>query len=153
MATSKTTSRGRRLRDLPLKGGSKTVRRVLLERRTRVRRGRRERAVAILLALALLAYGAFPNDLVADTRPGVGLLDDLVVLPLGFWLVVLLLERAQRERRLARHVAEGGDPAAAPAVGSGKRRRERLRGAVLIVAGTALGLAAGYLGQQLFPGG
>lgn len=149
-ATSKHT--GRRLRDLPLKGGPTMVRRVLRERRTRVRRGRVKRALAFVLGFALLVYGASPRDLVPDSRPGTGLLDDLLVLALGFWLVVLLLLRAQRERRLARQVAAGGTAADLPSETPKKRRRNRLRGVVLIVLGTTLGLAAGYLAQQLFPG-
>lgn len=142
--------RARRLRDLPLTAGPRVVRRVLRERPRRLRRGRLERAAAILLALAALGYGAVQRDLLADPTPTLGRLDDLAVLAAGFWLVVLLLRRAQEERRLARRVAEGG-PAEPPPEPPARRRRNRLRGALVIVLGSALGLALSLLAQQLFP--
>lgn len=44
-----------------------------------------------LLAWSVLAYALSPIDLIPDFIPVLGLLDDLVVLPLGLWLVVKLV--------------------------------------------------------------
>ncbi|SMF14398.1 Protein of unknown function [Tistlia consotensis] len=151
MASPNSPSRRHRLRDLPLKGGQKALKRVLRARRDRVRRGRTKRIGALLLTLALLAYGASPVDLIPDRILGpvplLGWLDDLVVLPLGFWLVARLLRGAERERHAARRLAAG-------LVGADlqERRHERLRSAVLIVLGTALGVAAGLVVQRLLGG-
>lgn len=142
--------RRRRVRALPLKAGPRVVRRVLRERPRRLRRGRLERGAAALLTLALLGYGAAQRDLLPDATPTLGRLDDLAVLAAGFWLVVLLLRRAQQERRLARLVAEGG-PAELPPESPDRQRQHRLRSVVLIVLGTALGLALSLLARQLFP--
>ena len=43
-----------------------------------------------LLALAVAAYALSPIDLIPDFIPVLGLLDDLVLVPLGLWLVVRL---------------------------------------------------------------
>jgi uncharacterized membrane protein YkvA (DUF1232 family) len=43
------------------------------------------------LALLVLAYAASPIDLVPDFIPVVGLLDDLLLLPIGVWLVLKTL--------------------------------------------------------------
>ena len=41
-----------------------------------------------LLALAVAAYALSPVDLIPDFIPVLGLLDDLVLVPLGVWLVL-----------------------------------------------------------------
>jgi uncharacterized membrane protein YkvA (DUF1232 family) len=41
-----------------------------------------------LLALAVAAYALSPIDLIPDFIPVLGLLDDLVLVPLGVWLVL-----------------------------------------------------------------
>ncbi len=49
---------------------------------------------ARLLALAVAAYAFSPIDLIPDFIPIFGLLDDLVLLPLGVWLAVRLIPAA-----------------------------------------------------------
>jgi uncharacterized membrane protein YkvA (DUF1232 family) len=43
------------------------------------------------LAIAVAAYALSPIDLIPDFIPVVGYLDDLVIVPLGIWLVVSLI--------------------------------------------------------------
>lgn len=43
-----------------------------------------------LLALMVAAYSLSPIDLIPDFIPVIGYLDDLLLLPLGLWLVVRL---------------------------------------------------------------
>lgn len=47
--------------------------------------------LARLLAVAVLAYALSPLDLIPDAIPVVGLLDDLLLVPLGIALVLRLL--------------------------------------------------------------
>jgi uncharacterized membrane protein YkvA (DUF1232 family) len=54
-----------------------------------------------LLAVALIAYAVSPIDLIPDFIPVLGMLDDLVLLPLGIALVVKLTPRALWLARLA----------------------------------------------------
>ncbi|MFZ3219454.1 MAG: DUF1232 domain-containing protein, partial [Rhodoferax sp.] len=44
-----------------------------------------------ILALAIAAYALSPIDLIPDFIPVLGYLDDVLLLPLGIWLVVRLL--------------------------------------------------------------
>lgn len=53
------------------------------------------------VALFVLAYAVSPIDLVPDFIPVLGLLDDIVLLPLGIALVVWLTPRALWQARLA----------------------------------------------------
>lgn len=46
---------------------------------------------AKLLAIAIAAYALSPIDLIPDFIPVIGYLDELILLPLGIWLVVLLI--------------------------------------------------------------
>ena len=46
---------------------------------------------AKLLASAIVAYAVSPIDLIPDFIPVLGLLDDLLLLPLGIWLVLRLV--------------------------------------------------------------
>ncbi|MCF7981604.1 MAG: DUF1232 domain-containing protein [Pseudomonadales bacterium] len=41
----------------------------------------------------VLAYALSPIDLIPDIIPVIGYLDDLVLLPLGFWLAIRLIPR------------------------------------------------------------
>lgn len=49
---------------------------------------------ARLLGFAVAAYALSPIDLIPDFVPLLGLLDDLVLLPLGVWLFVRMVPRA-----------------------------------------------------------
>jgi uncharacterized membrane protein YkvA (DUF1232 family) len=44
-----------------------------------------------LLALAVAAYALSPIDLIPDFVPVLGYLDDLMIVPLGLWLVLRLV--------------------------------------------------------------
>jgi uncharacterized membrane protein YkvA (DUF1232 family) len=46
---------------------------------------------AKVLAVAVAAYALSPIDLIPDFIPVIGYLDDLIILPLGIWLVVSLI--------------------------------------------------------------
>lgn len=57
---------------------------------------------ARLVALAVVAYLASPIDLIPDAIPVLGLLDDLIILPAGIWLVLRLVPpRLVEEHRAA----------------------------------------------------
>lgn len=49
--------------------------------------------LAKALALLVAAYALSPIDLIPDFIPVLGYLDDVLVLPLGIWLVIRLLPR------------------------------------------------------------
>ena len=50
-------------------------------------------ALAKITAAAVVAYAFSPIDLVPDFIPVLGLLDDLILLPAGIWLVLRLVPR------------------------------------------------------------
>jgi uncharacterized membrane protein YkvA (DUF1232 family) len=53
-----------------------------------------------LLAVVVAAYAFSPIDLIPDFIPIIGYLDDLILVPLGIWLVVSLIpEKAMAEYR------------------------------------------------------
>jgi len=65
--------------------------------------------IAKVLAGALVAYALSPIDLIPDFIPVLGLLDDLVILPAGFWLVLKLVPSdvmAECRDQAARWLAE-----------------------------------------------
>ncbi|HOX06513.1 MAG TPA: DUF1232 domain-containing protein [Planctomycetota bacterium] len=89
--------------------------------------------LARLLAAAVLAYAASPIDLIPDFIPVLGHLDDLVVVPLGIWLVLRLIPApvmAECRERARAELAAG--------------RRRSWAGAAAVVAAWLLlaGLAA-----------
>jgi uncharacterized membrane protein YkvA (DUF1232 family) len=59
----------------------------------RAARDPRTPVVARALALFVIAYAASPIDLIPDFIPVLGLLDDLIILPLGIALVLRLIPR------------------------------------------------------------
>lgn len=68
------------------------------------------------LALAIAAYALSPIDLIPDFIPVLGLLDDLVLLPLGIALVVRLTPPAVLEAARARAAAADVRPSSVAAV-------------------------------------
>ena len=77
--------------------------------------------VAKLLAAAVAAYALSPIDLIPDFIPVLGLLDDLLIVPAGIWLVLRLVP--------AELMAELREEAAALA-----RRPGSAAGAVFVLA-------------------
>lgn len=70
--------------------------------------------LAKLVATSVTAYALSPIDLIPDFIPVLGLLDDLLLVPLGIWLAVrlippdLLAEHRQAAERLERPTSTAG---------------------------------------------
>lgn len=64
-----------------------------------------------LLALAVAGYALSPIDLIPDFIPVLGYLDDLVLVPLGVWLVVLLLPAGVMQAARAQAAVAADRPA------------------------------------------
>jgi uncharacterized membrane protein YkvA (DUF1232 family) len=59
-----------------------------------------------LLAIAVAGYALSPIDLIPDFIPVLGYLDDLIIVPLGIWLVIALIpEDVMREYRAMANAA------------------------------------------------
>lgn len=91
--------------------------------------------IARLVALAVVAYALSPVDLIPDIVPVLGLLDDLLLVPLGLWLAMRLMPPAVLEEHRRRAVA-------------GERLPKSRAGAAVIVA-LWLALAAATLAWVL----
>ena len=86
---------------------------------------------AKLLAGLVVAYALSPIDLIPDFIPVLGLLDDLVIVPFGLWLVFRLLP----EGLIEDYRPEAARISAAP----------RSRGGAIVIVAIWLALAAGGL--------
>ncbi|MCQ9377885.1 DUF1232 domain-containing protein [Methyloversatilis sp. XJ19-49] len=65
---------------------------------------------AKIILLFLLAYAASPIDLIPDFIPVLGLLDEVILLPIGVWIVVGMIPQDVMEAARAR-AREGKLPA------------------------------------------
>jgi uncharacterized membrane protein YkvA (DUF1232 family) len=63
---------------------------------------------ARLLAIAVAGYALSPIDLIPDFIPVIGYLDDLIIVPLGIWLVIALIPKGVMDeyRAIASAAAE-----------------------------------------------
>jgi uncharacterized membrane protein YkvA (DUF1232 family) len=77
---------------------------------------------AKVLAIAVVAYALSPIDLIPDFIPGLGYLDDLVIVPLGLALVVKMIPREVMDECALR----------AAGMAAMTRRARRIAGAVVI---------------------
>jgi uncharacterized membrane protein YkvA (DUF1232 family) len=64
-----------------------------------------------LLALAVVAYALSPIDLIPDFLPVIGYLDDLLIVPLGLWLLIRLMPADVLAEHRARARASARPPA------------------------------------------
>jgi uncharacterized membrane protein YkvA (DUF1232 family) len=63
------------------------------------------------LAIAVAAYALSPIDLIPDVIPVLGVLDDLIIVPLGIWLVIELIpEDVMRDYRAMASAAAAQRP-------------------------------------------
>src|SRR5881397_1666614 len=63
------------------------------------------------VAIAVAAYALSPIDLIPDFIPVLGQIDDLIVVPLGIWLVVRLIPaEIMREHRTAAAILDKQSP-------------------------------------------
>jgi uncharacterized membrane protein YkvA (DUF1232 family) len=95
--------------------------------------------LARLVAIAVAAYALSPIDLIPDFIPVLGLLDDLILVPLGFWLVLRLMPPAV----IARARQRAAEQLAAQPQGG---RRDR--GGVGAAAGAGRHVAGGPLRRR-----
>lgn len=84
---------------------------------------------ARLIALLVAAYALSPIDLIPDFIPVLGLLDDLLIMPLGIMLAVRCIPPAL----MARYRAEAADRAERPSSRAG---------AIIVMVVWAVGLGA-----------
>lgn len=109
----------RKLRDAgaAVRSWARTLRTRILALYLAARHPQTPRAVRLLIVV-VVAYALSPIDLIPDFIPVLGLLDDVVLVPAGIWLVVRLLpaalwqaccaEAATRPQRLARSRVAAG---------------------------------------------
>lgn len=86
--------------------------------------------LAKAIAVAVVAYAFSPIDLIPDFIPVLGYLDDVLLLPLGIWLVLKLVPQDV--------LAECREQAASWQAGNETRPRNRLAAALVIAFWLAL---------------
>ena len=89
---------------------------------------------AKVVAVAIAAYALSPIDLIPDFVPVVGYLDELIILPLGIWLVISLIP----EEIMAEHRAKANV--------SAQRVSSRAGMAAIILLWTVGALTLGWIG-------
>lgn len=102
--TLRLTRRGRRFLALPTRAKLRFGRALLGDRRT----GWMAKAVLVLL----VGYLAMPFDLIPDFVPVLGQADDVLVIVLALWLLMVVVPRERFEAALAE--AEGSSGVTAP---------------------------------------
>ena len=85
-------------------------------------------------ALLVVAYALSPIDLIPDFIPVLGYLDDLILVPIGFWVALRLIPRQVREDRRQR-AADGEETGLARWLGIA------LVGTAWLMVGLGVGLA------------
>jgi uncharacterized membrane protein YkvA (DUF1232 family) len=89
---------------------------------------------ARVLAIAVAGYALSPIDLIPDFIPVIGYLDDLIIVPLGIWLVVSLIpEEVMAEYR-------------AKAIEAGRRPRSKIAAIVIISIWIFVAVLLGWIG-------
>ncbi|GLX13139.1 hypothetical protein Pstr01_13780 [Pseudomonas straminea] len=82
-------------------------------------------AMAKVLAIVVVAYALSPIDLIPDFIPVLGYLDDVILLPLGIWLVMRLMPASVLQE--CRHHAADHERNRTP------RPRSMIAGALIVV--------------------
>jgi len=89
---------------------------------------------ARILAIAVAGYALSPIDLIPDFIPVIGYADDLIIVPLGIWLVVSLIpEEVMTEYR-------------AKAIEAGRRPRSKIPAIVIIAIWIFAAVVLGWIG-------
>ena len=89
---------------------------------------------AKVLAIAVAGYALSPIDLIPDFIPVIGYLDELIILPLGIWLVVWLIP----EEIMAENRARANE--------AGQRPTSRAGMAAILLVWMAGALTLGWFG-------
>ncbi len=87
-----------------------------------------------ILAIAVAGYALSPIDLIPDFIPVIGYADDLIIVPLGIWLVVALIPKeVMTEYRVK-------------AADAGLRPRSRIAAIVIIAIWISAAVVVGWIG-------
>lgn len=97
--------------------------------------------IAKVVAACVVGYAFSPIDLIPDFIPVLGLLDDLILIPLGIALVIKLIPPGVFEecrQRASAELAASGKPS------------NRVAAAIIIVVWISLAALAGYFAFRFF---
>jgi uncharacterized membrane protein YkvA (DUF1232 family) len=87
-----------------------------------------------ILAIAVAGYALSPIDLIPDFIPVIGYADDLIIVPLGIWLVVSLIPKEVMAECRAK------------AIEAGQRPRSKTAAIVIIAIWIFAAAALGWIG-------